>query len=154
MKKSNKERKKREQKLSGIYKRMPYVNLGKCYYCNDPRETLDHVPPLKYACDMDIDKFVTDGGVLLLVPSCKECNSFLSSKPLFTIPERVVYLYEKYTKNADKVQALWDDEEISELGHNMQLIVQARDNEVRRVIKKAQMLEERLLSIEINGVPE
>lgn len=147
----DKSRTQREKLISGIYKRLPNTDLSRCYYCDHPRQSLDHVPPLKYACDIDLDKFHENGHDLFLVPACNECNRILGSKPLFTIAERVMYLYEKYAANADKIQTLWDEEEIEELGRNVRLIVKARDNEVRRMINKAQKLEERLLSIEING---
>lgn len=114
-------RKKALRAVGNLYKRAK-VDLAVCAYCGDIRYCLDHVPPLQYVAEyVDVKKFIEKGGELLLYPVCDTCNSFLGSRKLPTVGDRLNYLLKKYASLSER--ATWSDEELSELGKNMQAMI-------------------------------
>jgi hypothetical protein len=82
---------------------------------------LDHVPPLRLACDLDLEAFRKAGGQLLLYPSCHDCNAFLGKKPLATFEERLGHLWFRY---GEKIRdRTWTDGELAELGPGLRAYI-------------------------------
>lgn len=84
-----------------------------CHYCGVPADTTDHVPPRAYR-----DAAKKLGYALVEVDACRECNTALGARRLWTLPERKRFIkkwlakkYARYLKDSPK----WDDNEIDEL---------------------------------------
>ena len=92
----------------------------KCTYCSIEADTLDHVIPRSYSYNQSYAK-------KYVVPACKQCNSTLSDKCHLTIADRAAYLLRRYKQKHKKEMnsPLWTEEEISELGYNLQSEVRA-----------------------------
>lgn len=134
--------------VGSLYRRLEGVDLSACFYCGDPRESLDHCPPLSVACALDLDKFRKNGGELVLVPCCSQCNSMLGSKKLGTPGERLAYLWAAYATLIEKTNHGWSEEEVSELGRNLRAIVDAGRRKSAEYIRKLRGVEERMLASE------
>lgn len=72
-----------------------------CTYCGMPADSIDHIPPRAYR------EFIAAQGLQARYPfievmSCRECNSALGARALWTVPLRkqriVAYLKRKYAK--------------------------------------------------------
>jgi hypothetical protein len=137
--------KKYRKEVSALYHRVSGFPLGQCAYCDSPREVLDHVPPLRLACDLDLDKFRKNGGQLLLYPSCRDCNAFLGKQRLIDFRERVAFLISAYS---DKIEARqWSDDEIHELGRGLRDFIKNRAYRQAELIRKLRSVEDKLLSL-------
>lgn len=143
-----KSRRKARSAVGALYRRPLFGDLSLCQYCGDKRESLDHVPPLAVAVDMDVDKFRKGGGELLLVPCCLICNQLLNAKLLMTLSERTHFLWERYAKEIDRMSDLWEEDEIAELGRGLQPMVRARQNKVAMYVRKLRGVEDRMLEME------
>ena len=81
-----------------------------CIYCGRASDGWDHVPSREYASRVpEAQRF--------LYPACGECNSSLSSRPLFSLKERLEFLHERYKKIYDNIISMpeWTQDEINEL---------------------------------------
>jgi hypothetical protein len=99
--------------------------VSACEYCGMPADTVDHIPP------RSVRQFICDSGLqgrfpFKIVSSCRECNTLLIDRDLWTLRERIEFIkkelrrrYRKHLSVAD-----WTDNEISELGFNLQKAVQ------------------------------
>lgn len=86
-----------------------------CLYCGVPSDTWDHVPALiaaEHMKDLEIDI-----GDLRKFPACNQCNSFLGSVRIDSVPERrsivLKVLRRKYAKHLAMPD--WSEEELAEL---------------------------------------
>lgn len=147
MSKASRNRDRLIKEYGKLYKRLENCDLGKCWYCDDRRQTLDHCPPIAQLENIDIDRFVKSGGELCLVPSCNECNSILGAKALFTPQERIVHLHEAYAKKIDKFFSDWTPDEIAELGPNMRREVLAKQRIVNEWIAKSRNIETNIINL-------
>jgi len=136
-------RRRRCAELGALYHRVGGINMMRCAYCGDPRECLDHVPPLAIVDLIDIADFRHKGGVLMLLPSCFECNAFLAAKPICSFDQRVAALHEIYSRKINPVN--WSDDELRELGRGLKSFVTNRQRRNRRLIAKLRGIEELLL---------
>jgi hypothetical protein len=134
------------KEVAFLYRRVTGIDLGRCAYCGFPRECLDHVPPLRLACDLDIGAFVKDGGRLLLYPSCFECNEFLGKKDLPAYGQRLSFLWERYG-NLIRTQT-WEQWELAELGPGLRPYITARQKANMRWIDKIRAVEQRLIELD------
>ena len=112
------ERKRRRLALGSKYVRRRFYDEGVCTYCGDDCDSLDHSPPLSVAESLDLDRFRSSGGELLLVPACRRCNTWLSNKPLYTVAERKQYCWTRWDElfRRDFAIPKWDANELAELG--------------------------------------
>ena len=111
-------RKRKLQALGAKYRRCRFYEAGICTYCGDLADSWDHVPALAEAECLDLDRFRNSGGELLLIPSCRKCNSWLGRKPLHTPQERKTYCWSKWVALFHKDFSIpqWDKEELDALG--------------------------------------
>jgi hypothetical protein len=144
---SGKNRRQAHRAVGVLYRRLEGVNLGVCYYCDAPRQCLDHVPPIGLAAKIDLDAFRKNGGKLVLVPSCNVCNEMLGARELGTIPERVCFLIEKYSKEIGASASRWSDSEIDELGRGLRQKIIARQQLVNDYLSRLASVEYRLLTL-------
>jgi hypothetical protein len=93
-----------------------------CVYCGDYYQCRDHVIPVSWT---GLPRKYSSGDV---VPSCNECNLFLSNRPIFNIPERADYLIAIYQRKRLHFFKFpkWSDKEVSDLGYNIRLSVERR----------------------------
>ena len=81
------------------------VHGHQCIYCGEPSDSDEHFPP----------KSVNDLGLLL--PCCRECNSFAGTEWSFDFEMRVGYVKAKLRKRYRRFLETpeWSDDELSEL---------------------------------------
>jgi hypothetical protein len=77
-----------------VYNRLYTKQTGDyCYYCGDLMEHMDHCPPVKWVDQLGPDHEAFKRSEFVTVPSCAECNYVLGAKDLFTLKERVTFIY-------------------------------------------------------------
>ena len=96
-----------------------------CHYCGAPADTKDHIVPVSYLLNGRPKK---PKGVGETVDCCRECNSLLGAKALFTIEERAHEIAQCLTRRHKRElnAPVWTDEEIAELGDSLQKSVKAK----------------------------
>ena len=94
-----------------------YWAAGCCAYCGNLAQTKDHIPPITWLYALGTRYFDDRGLLVVWVPACKQCNSLIGDKKLFTIHERTVYLWRKYVELYKNIviNPAWDDYEINTL---------------------------------------
>ena len=96
-----------------------------CVYCGMPATTTDHVPPLSWRKFL-IEEFPEEYK-FMLVDCCRECNSLLGSRLIFTITERKKFLKEKiqriYAKYLYRTKD-FSEEELDEMGRTLRSQIQ------------------------------
>lgn len=108
----------------GFYYQKKFRWLETCVYCGQNATCKDHVMPLKVASQLDLtNKYLWEKikHLMVLVPSCSECNSIAGSEVFENIRDKRSYiqnvLKKKHRKWLRHVE--WDQEDIEELGPNM-----------------------------------
>jgi hypothetical protein len=98
--------------------------MEKCVYCGDDADTKDHIVPVSYYYDgIRSGRHLTNEyGKENLVDACKECNSIAGNKVFPNINDKKDYIQERIKMKYKKVinSVYWSDEEISEMGINLQ----------------------------------
>jgi len=94
-----------------------------CTYCGDVADTFDHIVPVSYRHNSRNKSENRD----MAVPCCRECNSTLQDKLLFTIRERAHYLYNRYSIKYKKILSFpdWSDNELEEMSVEFQRSIRA-----------------------------
>jgi NMD protein affecting ribosome stability and mRNA decay len=91
-----------------------------CHYCGAPASTKDHIIPISYNYTQRPNGHRSKGGKT--VDCCRECNSLLGAKALFSIQERAHEIAEclerRYKKELNA--PVWTEEEFEELGPTLQ----------------------------------
>jgi len=118
-----------------------------CCYCGDRAETLDHIPPLDVVYHKGLDYFEIRGIQLVTVSACKNCNSILGSKAIYTVQHRVLELYKVMLKKHEKLLKMpdWSEKDLYELKGNLRRMV-------RNHVKAKKFLERRLAFMEDQGI--
>lgn len=148
MSKRSKNRQQLMQKHNHKYIRH-YISEGYyCFYCGDPAEGLDHVPPLSLIDVIPYEQRKRARIPASLLPCCKECNSALSSRRLVTVDDRLDFLETFYDAIFKKQSSMWTEEEIEELGPSLQSSVKARQEKLQRYIHKIRGIQRRARLIE------
>lgn len=143
--------KKREilMKLHGHKYKRHFTQEGYyCFYCADPADTLDHVPPLS---EMDIltpEKRKKEKIPAALVPCCAECNQALDARRLWTVFDRLMYLESHYDAYFKRQSMMWTEEEINELGPSLRESVRHRQDKLGRYRDKIRAIQVRQLKPE------
>jgi len=106
-----------------------------CIYCGQESIGHDHIPPLVYVHSLDEE--ARNKLNLRKYPSCSECNSILSSSIIFSIVERRKYVLDKLRSKYASCLRMpsWDEEELQELGRNLQDDVRSKakfNNHIRK----------------------
>lgn len=97
-----------------------------CYYCGCPSTSIDHVPPQNSRREIFLQNLQSKYP-FSEVRSCRECNSLLGARGLWTLPSRKKFIrrtlrlrYKKLLKMPD-----WEPEQLDELGETLRSQVQA-----------------------------
>ena len=100
-------------------------DVQRCYYCGVPADTIDHVPPRSYRQFISCHPILSAKYKFQEVNACRECNSVLGAKALWTLSERKDYIkrYLKRTYGKDKFIE-WSNEELDELGYSLRTLVE------------------------------
>jgi hypothetical protein len=101
-----------------------------CFYCGEMATVVDHVPPF-------VDYSFFNCG--FLIPSCRECNSYLSDIYFETIEERVKYIKNKLNTKYRHILDTpnWEEEELKNMGENF-------CREIKGMLKLKQITKERI----------
>lgn len=100
-------------------------------------DTVDHIIPIAYNYTRRPDNAAGKGGER--VPCCRECNSLLGAKALFSIQERAHEISECLTRRYYKElkAPVWTQEELDDLGPALRKQVESkqflRDEVVERI---------------------
>lgn len=116
-----------------------------CFYCSEPADTVDHCPPINAVEEYSKEYWKREQIPFVTVWSCRNCNSVLGSKLLFSLYERTQYIEDKLLNKYDKAHTLWTDEEIKELGYSLQTSVKASIEKSKVLLHRARKAQERLL---------
>lgn len=136
-------------KLHGSkYKRHFLTEGYYCFYCSDPAQCLDHVPPLSMIDVYTHEERKKSNIPAVLLSCCTECNSALGSRLLPTANERLLYLESYYEAFFKKQKAMWTDDEIDELGDSLKSSVRARQEKLNRYVDKIRAIQLRLIRVE------
>lgn len=136
-------------KLHGSkYKRHFLTEGYYCFYCADPAQCLDHVPPLSMMDVYTYEERKKAEIPAVLLSCCSECNSALGSRLLPTAHERLLYLESHYEAYFKKQKSMWSDDEIEELGESLQNSVKARQEKLNRYIDKIRAIQMRQIRVE------
>lgn len=105
-----------------------------CVYCGDYGDSWDHVSPhsLTSALDRFDEESVMEKHNGIMVKACINCNcALLSDSPSWLFSERLKKCKERMLiKYRDKLTAyIWDEDEIRELGPNLQSHIRAKNLE-------------------------
>lgn len=98
-----------------------------CWYCGERAETIEHIFPQKHG-----------NGSGDTVKACRECNSALGAFAPTSVEERCIHLAQRLRKRyqLDKPIPEWSDDEIAELGHNLQSAVRGKIHERQRAVER------------------
>lgn len=130
---------------SHLYHRVHEIDQSECYYCGEPREAYDHVPPLHVVDQVSTEKIRELDINLLLLPSCTHCNSLLGSKHLVTIGERLDHLHKKLSDKYEKDSVLWSEEELEEMSYTFQLFIKARSATMSGLLSRIRHIEKKIV---------
>lgn len=114
--------------------------IKECIYCGSTRKIVrEHMIPIIYT---SISRGYIRGAT---VPACSVCNSLLSSK-LMDYDKRCEYLIESYHKKYAKILKTpkWTEDDIKELGRNLEGRLRKDLALQKEVIKKLEVLKDRL----------
>ena len=97
-----------------------------CHYCGAPAATKDHIVPISYNYTNRPKYHRSKGGET--VDCCRECNTLLGAKALFSIQERAHEVAEclerRYKKELNA--PIWTKEDLEELGSTLQKQIKAK----------------------------
>jgi NTP pyrophosphatase (non-canonical NTP hydrolase) len=121
-----------------------------------PADTKDHIIPIAYLRN---GRPKAANGIGETVDCCRECNSLLSSKALFSVPERAYEIAECLKRRYKKElkAPIWTEEELAELGQTLRKQIKAKQylrleilERIRQAICVAQGLQEQARPIDFN----
>ena len=125
------------------YERLP-GSMG-CYYCGDPANTVDHIPPLSAVDTRKTDDWRKDGFKFLKVRCCSACNSSLGPKWLFRPLDRAKYIEERLIRKYEREANLWSEEEIKEMGPEFQRTIRAKKKAAVLLLERLRAAQWRVL---------
>lgn len=110
--------------------------LTPCIYCGNIADSVDHVPPIS-ARDGIMALRLTRPPRFIEVPSCRECNSALGNRALWTVTERKAWIKAWVRKRSRKYLVIpeWDKEDLGALGPNARMFVNA-GLEKQRIVRQ------------------
>ena len=109
----------RDAKLAIGYRRAAPGEWA-CVYCGADWTEMDHCPPLSLALDYP-------DAPRLLVPSCGDCNSWLSNRKLLTLHTRKTAIEAHLTQRRSVRRiGIWETAELEELGGSLRREVEAK----------------------------
>jgi hypothetical protein len=124
-----------------------------CHYCGAPADTKDHIVPIAYLRN---GRPQGSRSVGCTVDCCRECNSLLGAKALFSVEERAHEIAECLTRRYKKElkAPVWTDDELAELMPTLKKQVEAKQflrmevlDRIRNASSVAQGLLERALPL-------
>ena len=125
-----------------------------CHYCAAPADTKDHIVPISYNYTQRPNNSPGKGGQT--VDCCRECNSLLGAKALFSVEERAHEIAECLERRYKKElkAPVWSEEDLAELGPALRKQIKAKQflrmeilERVRNAVSVAQGLLEKALPL-------
>lgn len=150
---TSKARRKELMKIHGHKYERHFLTEGYyCFYCSDPAQCLDHVPPISIIENYSYEVRKKHKMPTALVPSCLECNAYLSDRSLPTVMDRLLYLESHYEAYFKKQQAMWTEDEINELGTSLRDFIKVKQEKLNRYIDKIRAIQLRMIRTETHPV--
>ncbi len=100
------------------------ADLSACYYCGATADSIDHIPS-----QLDRAKLINLGLAFkykfIEVSSCRECNSALGARSLFTLSERKRYIKQYLQRKYNRYLVIpdWSDKELNQINYNLRSCV-------------------------------
>jgi len=135
------------KKYSALYKRAMWFDMDKCVYCGAGRQCLDHVPAISLLENIDVKRYLKQGGTLTLYPCCSKCNSLLGNTEALSLYDRLQALLKKYNKRLDRIE-VWEDSELKEMGKNMRSYIQSQQFKLKELNDAVYNIDIKILQIE------
>jgi len=103
--------------------------MDSCIYCGEASHCFDHVIPRAYLSPAK--RTGTEPG--FKVPSCNQCNSILGDRIFGSLVERKQFAHERLKVKLAKwnQSVLWDEEELSSVGHNLRSTIEISQAKTR-----------------------
>lgn len=140
-----KERKRLLQIFGHLYERH-YTEEGyRCFYCNEAADGLDHVPPISWVETYSKEFWKENQYPFATIPCCRDCNSALGNRRLFSVEDRLKFLESFYDAKFTKEYIPWSEAEIREMGPFFQKSIRARQEKARIFLDKVQAVQKRLI---------
>lgn len=97
------------------------VVVTPCTYCGSPADTIDHVPPRSVRSFILATPDLATKFPFLEVDVCRECNTAIGARALWTVPERKAFVKEWLHRRYARVLRLpdWTPTEVEELGDRL-----------------------------------
>ena len=134
-----------EKAIGSLYERLQ-CDLGRCWYCDDARDVLDHCPPLFVAFRIGLAEIKARDIKLRLIPACNTCNLYLGAQRHGLPSERLLALYNTYQRKLEH-RAQWSDDDLAELGYGLSRQFSAYAHITENLIRKLRGVERRLATL-------
>lgn len=108
-----------------------------CHYCGAPADTKDHIIPVSYLTNSKPSQRQRHS-IGETVDCCRECNSLLGAKAVFTVEERAHEIAERLTRRYSKElkAPYWSEEELAELGPTLRDSIVAKQSVRKEVLER------------------
>lgn len=127
----NKRRRLLLEQYGKLYQRHMECDPYTCFYCGEPRECLDHRPPLDIVDAVGVERLRNIEVPLVLIPSCAHCNTRLGNRHLLHVIDAVIYLRKYMERMYERKHSRHAEDELDELGWVFKTMAKAnleRDN--------------------------
>ena len=100
-----------------------------CTYCSAYADTIDHVLPICHTAHLKETGIEPPKDLLLLVPSCKECNSLLGPKVFKSLKAKKAFLLKRYRQ---RYSAILNQPELEDDDYGPSLLAMLKTLESKR----------------------
>jgi hypothetical protein len=100
----------------------PEVEVPPCCYCGMPSDSIDHIPP-RAARPRIIEAGLASRYVFIEVDACRECNSLLGARTLWTLRSRKTFIRKALSRRYAKFLRIpdWDSSELASFSQRSML---------------------------------
>lgn len=151
---NNKERERLQKLYGSLYKRHFITEGYKCFYCGETAQCLDHVPALTTLETLPKGYMKKNSIPYSLLTCCFECNKALGDRNIIHVLDRLLYLESYYEALLKKQKSKWDEDELSEMGENMQKFIRHKQERLDIYVQKIRAIQLRQLKNETYPCPD
>lgn len=108
------------------------ASISPCYYCGEAATTVDHFIPQTVASRLTL------GGLQMLIPACRECNSILGPRYYRTLRLRREAAKEGIRRKYRRILRLpdWQEDEWANLGYGLMVMVKKNQTLKDRTVER------------------
>jgi hypothetical protein len=117
---SSRQRARMSQLVDEVRELRRLVDVEPCVYCGVAANSVDHVPP-RAARDRIVSLGLAHRYPFHEVPACRECNSVLGARGLWTLTERRDYIKKALRRRYSDILRIpdWSDSELAQVSPAM-----------------------------------